>query len=716
MSNKKDQNDNSFEMFSFDIARKPGEELGFSVAPIAHNELPRHIFPAYDPPGLYAVVHEVYKDSTADRIGLKEGDLLLREADGMYKLIEFEAAKKVLTKVMVAQIFVLRDNLRSNKQSIEPIDKDVLFCKANGGLVNHDHKGNFAFRTLLTNYRREFKQSQQLVDRVVDIVYKKGGRFLEQAQNGVWYELDRQTAAAQTAKYLCEEVMASKEQNGEEEDVDWEGAFRRLYTQEEYETTTSIGLQNYKNFLLARTTAISKKMARKIDFAYHEYMNTAFRRYGDMADLTEEECRNFTAELYNYVQNEIALCDEATDPHRMDKLRRLSSVLVFVIHGRNPKDNQEGTPATESNSSAFKDHASKTETSGLPDKGNISSMAKPIDSTRSEETHRAATLAEEPNMPSGPAAAAAAEQPKEASLDPSNLVAGKATAAEMETAFALFDFQKANVVVPTEKDILLGRGRRANKNPGNVHFRQIIAKHRHAYLNFTIGVRKGKTEMAEQIVNELHSQGVRFLRKEMGQWMVVPVVEARRKTSQALREGLNVREGVFRAERMYADERAKYQEAGKRTSSSPQQEGRVANAVATPVSDTEEHMVKKRKADDLGSDTDESLDEGKSSKRERKELNASVQESPSKKPRTDDTENSVDSSETPEDPTTKYDRLFRKMKAYKEAKGSCHLAPDHPDTELVAWAQIQHEAHKNKTMPLVIEIALGSIGFFDQTT
>lgn len=91
-------------------------------------------------------------------------------------------------------------------------------------------------------------------------------------------------------------------------------------------------------------------------------------------------------------------------------------------------------------------------------------------------------------------------------------------------------------VVPTQNDVLLGRGGRSNHHPGNKRYREEVKNMRDWYAS--IGENKEeKTRLSQTLVDYVHDYNGRFLEKDKnGRWYVVPNIVARRKASQALRE------------------------------------------------------------------------------------------------------------------------------------------------------------------------------------
>lgn len=96
-------------------------------------------------------------------------------------------------------------------------------------------------------------------------------------------------------------------------------------------------------------------------------------------------------------------------------------------------------------------------------------------------------------------------------------------------------------------DVLLGRGGATNNHEGNKRYRTIVQDHQSEYLNSR---KKSKVSIAQKIVMKVYSNGGRFLKREAsGIWAEVPFKRATEKTSQALREGLDVRNQKIREQK-----------------------------------------------------------------------------------------------------------------------------------------------------------------------
>merc|ERR1712146_574550 len=89
------------------------------------------------------------------------------------------------------------------------------------------------------------------------------------------------------------------------------------------------------------------------------------------------------------------------------------------------------------------------------------------------------------------------------------------------------------VVVPGERDILLGRGRRAQNHNGNVHFREIVETFRQRYEE--IPSKGGKTELIREVVDFIYDNGSRFIKQDsFGRWIPVGREVARNKKRLSL--------------------------------------------------------------------------------------------------------------------------------------------------------------------------------------
>ncbi|KAL3944673.1 MAG: hypothetical protein SGBAC_001231 [Bacillariaceae sp.] len=90
-------------------------------------------------------------------------------------------------------------------------------------------------------------------------------------------------------------------------------------------------------------------------------------------------------------------------------------------------------------------------------------------------------------------------------------------------------------------DILCGRGGKSNHHPGNKRYRQVVTDMKARYRS--IESKAAKTHTSRAIVEHVHRYGGRFVRfdKQKRTYIVLSAAEARRKTSQALREAKEVK-------------------------------------------------------------------------------------------------------------------------------------------------------------------------------
>jgi len=87
-----------------------------------------------------------------------------------------------------------------------------------------------------------------------------------------------------------------------------------------------------------------------------------------------------------------------------------------------------------------------------------------------------------------------------------------------------------------------------NTHVGNRKFRHIVAEYQQEYL---VARKKEKRDIAERVVARIHENGGRFLKMDKQRngetlWTEVPKKKAIGKTSQCLREGLDVRRKTVR--------------------------------------------------------------------------------------------------------------------------------------------------------------------------
>ncbi|GKY96773.1 hypothetical protein MPSEU_000636700 [Mayamaea pseudoterrestris] len=103
-----------------------------------------------------------------------------------------------------------------------------------------------------------------------------------------------------------------------------------------------------------------------------------------------------------------------------------------------------------------------------------------------------------------------------------------------------------------EWDVLFGRGGKSNTFSGNRRHRALIVKAQAEYL---AARKKDKISIAQRIVAATQANGGRFLMRDSAsgkdQWIEVSDARAIAKTSQGLREGLDVRRNKFRPTKIY---------------------------------------------------------------------------------------------------------------------------------------------------------------------
>jgi hypothetical protein len=89
-----------------------------------------------------------------------------------------------------------------------------------------------------------------------------------------------------------------------------------------------------------------------------------------------------------------------------------------------------------------------------------------------------------------------------------------------------------NLVLPNEKDILLGRGLLIEGHTGNLVFKRIIENN---YARYQMASRFERTIVAHALYLRMKESGFRFLKKTGGDWIEVDEVVARSKIAHAFR-------------------------------------------------------------------------------------------------------------------------------------------------------------------------------------
>lgn len=94
--------------------------------------------------------------------------------------------------------------------------------------------------------------------------------------------------------------------------------------------------------------------------------------------------------------------------------------------------------------------------------------------------------------------------------------------------------QNKKYIIPSEKDVLMGRGGKSNHHPGNMQYRTEIDRLQDRYKK--TDDKDEKTNISANLVLHVQSYGGNFCEKDDEGWYIIEDVVARRKVSQALRE------------------------------------------------------------------------------------------------------------------------------------------------------------------------------------
>jgi len=113
---------------------------------------------------------------------------------------------------------------------------------------------------------------------------------------------------------------------------------------------------------------------------------------------------------------------------------------------------------------------------------------------------------------------------------------GSSSSEDQHQCFFSSPAVKEFVLVPTDLDVLLGRGGKTNNHPGNKRYREEVLTVKPMYHDCT--TKPEKKNVSELLMAYVHHYGGRFLSKDCrtGHWYIACPKTARKKCSQALRE------------------------------------------------------------------------------------------------------------------------------------------------------------------------------------
>lgn len=151
--------------------------------------------------------------------------------------------------------------------------------------------------------------------------------------------------------------------------------------------------------------------------------------------------------------------------------------------------------------------------------------------------------------------------------------------------------------------MLCGRGGGTNSQVGNRRFRKLVQDFQPIYL---LARRKEKPLLARTIVLVIRKRGGRFLKKdeETGELYEVGDAKAEAKTSQALREGLDVRATKSAASSMIEKKKKKSSKAPKEASSSASESKKESNDESpTPAPSSTPALVAKTESQSTPNDS-----------------------------------------------------------------------------------------------------------------
>ena len=95
--------------------------------------------------------------------------------------------------------------------------------------------------------------------------------------------------------------------------------------------------------------------------------------------------------------------------------------------------------------------------------------------------------------------------------------------------------QEGVVIIPTDNDVLMGKGWRLQSHPGNVRFRFLLEAYQEEYDNCR---RRKRRDVSAKLAHSLRASGIRFLEQnpDNGKWSESSMEEVGKKVGQGLRE------------------------------------------------------------------------------------------------------------------------------------------------------------------------------------
>lgn len=90
----------------------------------------------------------------------------------------------------------------------------------------------------------------------------------------------------------------------------------------------------------------------------------------------------------------------------------------------------------------------------------------------------------------------------------------------------------SSILLPTQFDVLFGRGRRCQTHPGNVRLHIALEE---LFEEYDMAFKSEKVKVSEKVLKKIHENGGRFLENVNGSWCVVDDHAARKKISHDFR-------------------------------------------------------------------------------------------------------------------------------------------------------------------------------------
>lgn len=267
----------------------------------------------------------------------------------------------------------------------------------------------------------------------------------------------------------------------------------------------------------------------------------------------------------------------------------------------------------------------------------------------------------------------------------------------------------------TERDVLMGRGKRVSEWPGNIFFRQVINKHREDYNK---AIRNQKVDIAHLVIKEIMAIGGRFLREvnpsnddaAESVWVEVEFARSIEKTCQALREkekanttesspfvGDEVAEKLLEKHRI-RDEQKRQKQVQQKSSNNSASSSKKGSSPKRKFDSKKGQLMKKGRVDYSGSSSSSSDDSSTSSSSSSEDSETPGLVKDAKKPSTvERRKKQLEAKQLASGKKLKFPpaEMLERLRSFQEAHGHTAVPPNWPqDVVLADWCTAQRQLYR----------------------